>query len=1533
MPDKFTNNQEVTTNLFSKGMNKDVDPRFWGPGNYLNAINVVFNSHEGDLQKIGNEPSNVKCTHIPYTLIGSIGLKGQNYAIFSTNNIDSEIGIFDSVTCSYTTLVNDKCLKFSTLHLIRGGVSKENYDCTESVYWNDGLNPARVLNINNVPFLKTFKPDPLGGCDIETITDSLDCEALRLTPLLTIPGITLDIAEGGNLPNGTYRIALAYSSKGIRLSDFLIVSGPEFIFNHRNNGGALQAVFTDLDRDFKEYEIVLISNVDQQVTARHVGFFPTQQERIFIDNLKQDDETIALSTLPLQSIYYEGGEGMYEVGDYLIQTAVRTRKEFNYQPQASKIRAKWVGYAVPENYYKKGGNKIGYTKGENTLFYIRFVYSTGHRSSAFPLVGREATGNDRTTVNNQDSLAYGEGQRVERWEIYNTATITRTYPASTAEEYPVMEGDFGFSENENIYPDNQEVWGNNSCKKIRGFRWPDNCMVPNYDERTKKLIILGFRVENISYPLDEDGNPVEGIVGYEIFRADKEGNKEITAKGVIYNAGVYDAPVSFNEKKQTLYANYPLNDLRTDPYLSKKQVKGGCDGKDYQPVGTFKKDFFTFHSPETSFSNPTLGNILKVEAEYYGKVKGAFEPVYQHPKNKLIRDFAFFASAMIGIGEGILAITGKTTYQTLPTTIEIAAAPNGVGTNTFKPIPLISSIIGSGPLSGLLGLKGKGSHVRTTETTSVDKIPTPLKIANSVVLFTYYFAQGTEKTLDIIKRLVPYQQYAYQYNGEAFYNKQDCVNEGSKVRRIDDYTYLYPSAQEFQGYRVNNTERESSILLKLNTEIPNPKNQDTSRQTIGTQKLWSTPTQAFLTDTSAYYVTVKRGLKTQYGEIDSPRLIPTSSEIFTLDTEGSAATGFLFGGDTVIDEFSLKRKMPFFTQDASGKKDVPNGFEFDYRLYPNLIYPRYWTDTHDYDISEFFRLTDIHLPNDSHYLDRERNDCKKKASFVVKRGYFYLYSSAIVRFFVESSYNLPYRQNSTTDEEKKHFDKDFFTDLHVLFRSDLIRKDNYYQIDRSLMPIKQLNLTYAEVQPRDFSIINARCFASEPNKLIYSLPANLESKRDTWRNFLVNNNFVFSKADGKISAIKSVNKSGALYLFENAAAKVHAGIDELQTDGGIKIQIGDGGLFAREPQAISNTDYELTECQSGFSVVSTHYGVFFISQRQGKIFKYDGGLQDVSFGIKWWLAKYLPSKLLKQFPDFELPDNPISGVGCLSVFDNTSETVYFSKKDYELKEAFASNTTYEGGVSFKSGSKTFDLGDPRFFEDASWTVSYDPKTKAWVSFHDWHPDWVLQDLTHFFTFKDQQIWRHNSTIETYCNFYGVDYPWEIEAPYSNIGSVTTLESVEYQLECFKYIGIDKHHALNENFDRAIVYNSEQCSGLLKLFTREYNRPSLILNYPKFTPTGVEIEIAKQEQKSRFNQFWDLTKNRGQFTLNWRTIFETEANGYRKRLNTTNIDYAKSEAQKKKIRHNTSSVILRRNVSGEIKMNLLMVNPKQIHAFR
>jgi hypothetical protein len=107
---KNPNLQDVTnidTDLFAGGMTKDPNASIVSKEQWTHARNAIPNSDRGDLGAIGNEPSNLLCSNITYPVIGTIYLYGDKWVIFSTNNVISEIGIFDDSECKYEPLVND----------------------------------------------------------------------------------------------------------------------------------------------------------------------------------------------------------------------------------------------------------------------------------------------------------------------------------------------------------------------------------------------------------------------------------------------------------------------------------------------------------------------------------------------------------------------------------------------------------------------------------------------------------------------------------------------------------------------------------------------------------------------------------------------------------------------------------------------------------------------------------------------------------------------------------------------------------------------------------------------------------------------------------------------------------------------------------------------------------------------------------------------------------------------------------------------------------------------------------------------------------------------------------------------------------------------------------------------------------------------------------------------------------------------------------------------------------------------------------
>jgi hypothetical protein len=350
-----------------------------------------------------------------------------------------------------------------------------------------------------------------------------------------------------------------------------------------------------------------------------------------------------------------------------------------------------------------------------------------------------------------------------------------------------------------------------------------------------------------------------------------------------------------------------------------------------------------------------------------------------------------------------------------------------------------------------------------------------------------------------------------------------------------------------------------------------------------------------------------------------------------------------------------------------------------------------------------------------------------------------------------------------------------------------------------------------------------------------------------------------------------------------------------------------------------------------------------MSQNQGKIFSYGQGLQDISkSGMKWWFSQYSPYALLVDFPNIDttMLDNTIIGIGCQTTYDNINEIVFFCKRDFKLKSEYIGRVKYLVGLGNKFEFLDFPgyqitLGDPIYFENASWTVSYDPKAKAFISFHDWQPNLVMSSKTYYMTVKDDGIWKHNLVCDSFCNYYGVNYPFEVEYVQNQGQTVTTTRSIEYILECYKYSKncLDYNHLLNENFDRAVIYNTEQISGDLILNLSPLNNPYAINNYPIINTSSIDILFSKVEQKYRFNEFWDITNDRGQTSANTTPMWVTEANGYIRNINATYVNYNKGATQRKKFRHYINKVLLKKLVSGSSKFFLKLSNNKLLASFR
>jgi hypothetical protein len=1538
-------NPGMVSNSFTKGMVKDLNDLFIGEGNWTHARNAVNNSYDGQMGVIGNEPANLHCVTLPYTLIGCIHLTDDQWAVFTTDDTNSEIGIFDESACTYSTVVNATCLNFKKANLITGAF-RQRFDCERRIYWDDGLNPSRFMDLEDPPY--KVNTEIVNSCKIETVIEpkQLDCEKIRLAPLIIQPCLELSAGNGaGNLLNGSYQVCAAYTIDQVRVTDYMGLSNVQGIFDHDNARGSLDIEVKEIDKTFDEFELVILAQINGSTVAKKLGIYSTNQSRIFVDILSNELITVPITDIVVRREPVEKSDALYTVNNYLLRVGVYSKYKFNYQQQANKIRTRWVAVEYPSDYYVKKKSNTGYMRDEQYPFFIRWVYNTGEYSESYHIPGRTALPKDQDNLYNEDAFEAKDGKAPKRWTVYNTATTERI-TTSTLDDggLVVAAGSMGYWESSELYPDNlPEIWGDLCGKPIRHHKFPDETVSQKLNiYNNGKIVILGVQFENITHPLDQNGKPIESIVGYQILRGSRQGNKTVVAKGMFNNMREYDIPGvtqtnpirnlsnvlrdinnpgSANNNLRGLYQNYPYNDLGADDYLTSSEQTGtnGTAKVKSKGLTKYRQDVFSFHSPETTFTNPFINSSeMKIYSNLIGTSTGRFITPYKHPKFKVLTDFTKILTkvlAVVGSLSKLAAVLGGTDLkfeadEKTPVSFSMGANPNPAGDTASGGV----SVLGTGGSVTVSPLT-----IAQFATAAATNIALLGALTVTGILPRMYDQQYTRLFLYLIPKI----QYALQYVSHAFYNTAKPVKVSNTRRKVINTSYVSQDVQSFgTEFLVNNINRGSFIAVQIpsNTRLSDPSVKDDSRFLISDKK--GKLNTNYSSTVSSYYGALKVSLANQYGQLDSIKQIPVSTCVEA--TEPDAGKKFtspvLFGGDIYINRFTEKNSMLFFNTWMMGE---PDETEFDYTAYAALPYPRFWINNVP-EHAEFLKTA-----NDYRVLDY-----RDSAKFHVKRGYFYLFNSGVRDFFVESEVNLAYR-DWEDGVPKRHYDPNRFTDLNTMFRSDYIKEPNYYRYDYSLSISKLFNsqISWANILPRDYDPAKAStCFTYYPNRVIYSLPQQDMSKKDNWRVNLANN---YKDFLNPVTSIKSVNKTGALFMMARQSPLMFMGVEELRLDGtGAKITIGDGALFSgpQQLQSLVNADesYEYGSCQGRYATLSCVHGVFWVSQDQGKVFQYAGGVNEISRdGLKWWFAKYLPSDLIKMYPTYPLRDNPVKGIGVQLIYDNTNEIVYITKKDYKPK---FNDFLMDGDRFYRivEGVRTYyELTDTTAFENASWTISYDPKSKAWLSYHDWIPSFLIPGKAHFMSVNIDSIWKHNTRVDKYCNFYNQDYPFEVEFVSATGQSVTAMRSIEYQLESYKTYneGRDKYHILDHNFDQAMIYNSEQVSGILELRLKEKNNPISMLNYPKINNQSIEILYAKEENKYRINQFWDITNDRGEFSGKENPLFRTEPNGYIFNINNTSVDYKKASFERKKFRHTANKVLLRKLVSQDVKMLFKLSNQK------
>lgn len=882
------------------------------------------------------------------------------------------------------------------------------------------------------------------------------------------------------------------------------------------------------------------------------------------------------------------------------------------------------------------------------------------------------------------------------------------------------------------------------------------------------------------------------------------------------------------------------------------------------------KNRFTFHSPDTSFYQPTPGTLLKLESVEYGVARSHFVQVKGHAKYKFPSLGSYLTSLGIGVAIGFLSAT------------------IGVSDQAF----------------------------------------------DGAAAFTAFTAFN-----DLIDKLLPRKNFAYQFNSLGEYQNVAIIpnDNGNKVRRLDIATYLTSGINGVgDQFTINNYQREGSLYLRTTQGLPFPDTypnvpKDVSRYTLSQVDC---DTGFFSNPISAYYATIKNNIVDQYGEIYSYPTVDTGFSLsidmtVPLDTNSQQYYS-IFGGDTFINRFAFKRKFPFF---LDNRVNFPDDSDVFYDELGNVGSPTYWFSTDIQKGSGGFQgigeLFGVKVNN---------FDCKD-GSFFYDSGKFYLFAYGIPYFFVESQVNVDYRQASNGKEG------DFFPHVSGDVPDEWLQEinvpivqDNVYNYNKSFS--KQNDTQVFTTLPTNF-VPNQACTQNYPNKAIWSdIQADpVYYTKNSWLIYKPTSYKDFPLNYGRLVSLDGIENREVIARFENRTVSYNTMLT-LQTSIPNAAYLGSPELFSQPPVDLSDTDGGYAGTQHKM-FIKTEHGHISIDAKRGQIMVIPAtspyyqrrqlrDLAGLEYGLKEFFCENLEFRILKTFPNYPI-DNAFNGVGLHGVYDTKYNRLIITKFDWEVTNP---NLTYNSTVNkFFDGTTEITMGDPNYFCSRSFTLSHSFLTNSWISFHSYLPNFYVTGPSYFFSGINKptaSFWIHNRTYTLFNNFYGVTAPYIIEYPFSYKVQDEIVQNIKDYTRVLKFMDDNDYQNFievdNIFFNKAILYNGQQSSGLLNLLPKPKNNMAAYLSYPKYNSDSKDILVTKSNNFYNYNTFWDVVLDKSvPFFLR-----DCTSLSFDKKLVSTNLGYTNRAFKKAplmakdlKVRH------ILDNTSGYKLISQFILAPSQI----
>jgi hypothetical protein len=1474
--EETTNKGNITQNYNAAqtGMNMDNTISQIKKGMLTYALNANVENFDSTSVNYQNEEGNVLCSDednvfFPndFVVIGNYFVNEQNkHIFFLVNPTDnkSEIGYMINNDCVYRTLVSstqNDCLNFNINYPIHKVVHRIT-NCSTELYWTDGLNPRRYIDIDNIPWKSTI----INCIDVDTIPLMLDCNKIKMQPNFDIPQIAIsDVINGGALTAGTYQFAIQYSNAdGIGYTSYYSVTNPVPIsnpliitpdFNYPVNKSIVIDI-TNIDTQdyYQYYNLAVIKTVNGITSVELVGTYLIDSDNNQVTYTGQNQTQINLTIEDIFEKFpiYEIAQDVTTVQDILIWDQLTSIDRINFQSVASQITLKWESYKITAggNYAdpETAASLRGYLRDEVYAFEIVFLLKNGKQTDGFHIPGRApipGVDDVQIPMSNNDFIGDPEpGQTYAyQWKIYNTAEADAGTPTGpTINGYsPYKSGRFAYWQSTDEYPCDVAMWGSLAGTKIRHHKFPDILVSPVFESANpgsgasysvnmqgpQALYPLGVRVDidQIKALLTSAGL-IDEIQGFKIVRGNRSTNKSIVGKGIVRNVGKYT-----REGTTYMFPNYPYNDLRKDPFLLKNNnayinqcyrwnvdmisagtvqytncsdanasVETYLSGGAFKICSTTKPVVLTGTASSISydslynFFNKTYTVIVNIvgqstTVEYYlnGGTPVTTTVTYGTPATIISAVRPYWSSGStnfsVFVNEDISACASDLNDTSL-NGLDAYDNPNFsrarfvfnspetlFGQPTLGNILKMENVIFGAGKGHFVEVKNNAQYKLLTSTVQQSALDSSFTIANSTgtfdanAMFTTYQAY-----LQIYINGISRSNFAYSFNSVASYDYSNVINNGLgiKQRMLSTYQYLTPGVQSVNDtYDINNYQREGSVFLKTDTNTVNPlplpfpsdstsvatKISDTSRFTPSQLANCSQPQKEEAFKTVTYYASLKNIFLNQWGELYTYQTIDTGFQVEDIST--TSGISVIFGGDTFINKFAFKTKLPFFIDNRVG---APDDSAINFDEIGNVAYPKFWHSARS--VLSNYQTANGRTLDNIISIKAHNFDCAYTAvagttgttttvttaspnitpSFTnaAYTGKFYLFAYGIPYYYCESSINVDLRQ-AINNKEGDYYPRvsSGIPDNWVQQTNVPIALDNTYYYNASYS--KQNTENYFSHIPQGWTGI---CQTNYPFRAIYSDQqiSDPTNRINNWLTYRAVSYFDFPQNYGDLTSLDGIQNKAILARFENKSLLYNTMLT-INTSNPQAAYLGNSSLFRSSPPVdFAETDLGYVGSQNKM-LLKIPQGQLTADAKRGQIFliSENQAVDITAFGsgVNRFMTDHLAFEILRFFPEADT-DNNFTKVGLHAVYDSKYDRIIISKLDYIPQPEWLTTMTYNTVTKeYEVDGDVVQLLDPVYFCNRSWTLSFNLNTKSWISFHSYIPNYYIAENNFFYSGLNQ----------------------------------------------------------------------------------------------------------------------------------------------------------------------------------------------------